>query len=391
LIEAKTVLSTDELDSNDSETKLVKSLLSKDVGVTNIIDPSSGAGLGSETITVEITNFGGEAATNIALQYTIDGGTPVVETFMGTIAPEETSTYSFTALADLSVLGTTYLIESKTDFTGDLQESNDAFSKKVTHTACTPQADLGCNLDGIKRFVLNTINVDDGGNGCNNEGESNVNGYADRTDLSTVLFNAEGNNEYILQAQHNWQDGAGVEVISVWIDFNDNFTFEPSEQLISGEFFQSFGVLEDFNLVIPTDANIGKHILRVKVIDSSGQGDVNDPCGNFSYGEVHDYSVEIDNVLSVDEQEFNKAELVVLTKPEKRFEVTLTAQNSLEGTVYIGVYNMLGQQLKTKSLTRVGNDYKINLNMAQAQSGVYFLKVGDLKSRVVKTVKIMVQ
>ena len=111
---------------------------------------------------------------------------------------------------------------------------------------------LGCNLDGIKHFILNTIDVDDGGIGCNTEPASSPQGYADRTALSTDLSRDAGSNVYILQAQQNWTGGPGVEALSVWIDFDDSGTFEVSERLISGEFFTTDNVLEPFTLTIPT-------------------------------------------------------------------------------------------------------------------------------------------
>ncbi|WP_299608650.1 GEVED domain-containing protein [uncultured Aquimarina sp.] len=390
-IEANTVLTGDGLTQNDDASKEVKSLLARDVGVVDISAPSTGSGLGLEDVIVDITNFGGETATNIEVQYILDGGTPVVETVPGPIAPQETASYTFTAQADLSTINVTYTIDARTNFSGDQLASNDDFSKSVTHTVCTPEATAGCNVDGIKQFVLNTINVDDGGSGCNTEGGLNVNGYSDRTNLSTVLSNVDGDNEYILQAQHNWQDGADIEALSVWIDFNDNFIFEPSEQLIAGEFFRSFGVLEDFNLVIPVGANPGSHILRAKAIDTSAGGDINDPCGDFDFGEVHDYTVEIDQTLSVDEREFNNAQLTVLTKPDNKFEISLVPQNTLDTEIYIGVFNMLGQQLKASSLSQIGNEYRINVDMAQATTGLYFFRIGDGSNRFVKTVKVAVQ
>lgn len=389
-IEANTVLTGDGLARNDAASKEVKSLLARDVGVVDISAPSTGSGLGLEDVVVDITNFGGETATDIEVQYILDGGTPVVETFAGPIAPQETASYTFTTQADLSTVNVTYTIDARTNFSGDQEADNDSFTKSVSHTVCVPTV-TSCNLDGIKQFILNTINVDDGANGCNTEGERGITGYADRTNLSTVLSNVDGNNEYILQAQHNWNQGAGVEALSVWIDFNDNFIFEPSEQLIVGEFFRSFGELEDFNLVIPVGANPGSHILRAKAIDTSATGDINDPCSDFDFGEVQDYTVQIDRTLSVNEREFNNAQLTVLTKPDNKFEISLVPQNTMDTEIYIGVFNMLGQQIKTASLSQIGKEYRINVDMAQTNSGLYFFRIGDRSNRFVKTVKIIVQ
>ena len=119
---------------------------------------------------------------------------------------------------------------------------------------------------------------------------------ASETDLSTDLDRSEGNNVHLLQAQHNWTTNPTGEALSVWIDFNDNGVFEDDERLISGELFTVAGELDSFTLPIPADAPLGTHILRAKAIDvtvDGGPANVLDPCANYTYGEVHDYTVEI--------------------------------------------------------------------------------------------------
>jgi len=390
VIEVKTRLEGDGEERNDTVVKNVEHLLTKDVGITEIIAPSTGSGLGTEAITVDITNFGGETVENIELQYTLDGQEPVIEMFTGTIASEKMVSYTFAKKVDLSVINKIYTIEAKTNLTGDLLSDNDSSIKTVKHTVCIPKVTVGCNAEGLKKFILNTINVDDGKDGCNTEGEAKVIGYADRTNLSTTLLNISGENEYILQAQQNWNEGAESVVLSAWIDFNDNFVFEQSEQLIKEAVFQSSDTLENFYLTIPVGANKGKHILRVKVMDPF-DGDASSPCEDFASGEVHDYTVIIDDVLSTIEQEFNKAELIVLKKQDDKFEVTLRPQVLYDAIIYMSVLNIAGQELAIKPFSKIGKEYKINLNMDRAQSGIYFLKVIGVKNRMVKTIKIAIE
>src|SRR5690606_34391358 len=73
-IEVKTALSGDEFPGNDAYTKDVTHLLSKDVGAIAITAPVSGYGLGNETITATIKNFGASTESNFNVQYTINGG-----------------------------------------------------------------------------------------------------------------------------------------------------------------------------------------------------------------------------------------------------------------------------------------------------------------------------
>ncbi len=295
-IEARTTLVDDEAPENDARTKQVRNLFADDIGVSALLSPDNGEGLGFEAITVEITNYGTDSQSNFDVQYSVDGSTPVVETFTGTLAPQGTAEFTFAQTFDFSQVAT-YSIELRTLLANDSDTSNDVLNLDIINSYCLPQALQGCQVDGIKKFVLNTIDADDGGDGCNTEPESSPAGYADRTNLSTTLLNIAGLNSYTLQAQHNWNNGANIEALSVWIDFNDDGAFDDSEQLISGEFFTSFDVLEDFELVIPPGAALGPHRLRAKAIDTSAAGDIDNACSDFQFGEVQDYTVIISDQL----------------------------------------------------------------------------------------------
>lgn len=384
-IEATTVHTGDEQNDNDAASIEVTHLLSDDVGATAITAPTSGE-LDIEDVTISITNFGGVAQSNFEVQYILDSDAPVVETFTGNVLPEETVSFTFATQA--TIPPGAHTIVARTNLGGDLDPSNDETSVELFNI-CMPTANNGCNVDGIKQFILNTINADDGGNGCNTEPASSPQGYANRTDLSTTLSNVAGQNEYVLQAQQNWTGGPGVEALSVWIDFNDNGDFEASEQLIAGEFFQEVATLEDFNLVIPVGAPVGSHILRAKAIDTSAAGDINNACSDFAFGEVQDYTVIIDDTLGLNDQALANSEFTISTLDNENFEVALTS--TLEGNVFIGVYNTLGQQLKYKQVQRDGNVFRVSLDMSNVASGVYFVKMNTLGSKLTRTQKIIVK
>ncbi|WP_299215517.1 GEVED domain-containing protein [uncultured Dokdonia sp.] len=386
VVSASTLLDGDQQVINNDASIEVTHLFANDIGVAQITSPTSGM-LGVEDVTIDITNYGGAAQSNFDVQYILDDGSPVVETFTGNVPPLATVSFTFAEQADISEAGN-HTIVSKTNLSGDQDTSNDEASINLLNI-CMPIATNGCNIDGIKQFVLNTISADDGGNGCNTEPDSSPQGYANRTNLSTTLSNVAGQNEYILQAQQNWAGGPGVEVLSVWIDFNDNGDFETSEQLIAGEFFQQAGVLEDFNLVIPPGSPIGSHILRAKAIDSSASGDINNACSSFAFGEVQDYTVIIDDTLGLDDMAFANSTFTIATLDNEYFDVALTS--TLEGNVFIGVYNSLGQQLKYKKVQKEGNTFRVALDMSNVASGVYFVKMMAIGSSRFKTEKILVK
>jgi hypothetical protein len=381
-IMACTALGIDEDTTNDCITANITHLLVNDLGVTAITAPTSGTGLGNETVTITIENFGSSDQTGFDVNYTVDGGTPVVENVSGTVVSGGTLSYSFTTTADLS--GTqTYALQACTSLTGDQNASNDCSSSNVTNqlSLCIPVATSGCIVDGIKRFVLVDIDSDDGGDGCNGNGA----GYVDERDLITDLDRSNTNNVYTLQAQHNWNTAADNEGLSVWIDFDDSGTFEVSERLISGEGFQTNNALEDFTLTIPTDANLGSHVLRVKAIDVTDVGDILDPCSDFAFGEVHDYTVNIiDTALS--NGDFELGEFNIFYEDNNQFLISLPT-SIINERLNLFVYNTLGQTLLWKTLENEnGNGYEFRLDMSYVSTGVYFVRIGNNNTSSVKRI-----
>ena len=291
-IEACTNLSGDQETTNDCFTANVSNLVGIDLTVTAIIDPKTNVGLTStEDITFTLENIGGQDQSNIPISFTIDGGTPINANYSGPLNAGEVINLTLAGVADVSVTGA-HTICVTINQLGDQDTSNDLFCVNLINMDCTGAAttsgSTACSSDGIKRFILGSIDVDDGGSGCNTENDAGIVGYANRTYLSTDLDRASGENTHLLQAQTNW----GTQNLSAWIDFNDNGVFESTELLIN----QAYTIedqLEDFDLVIPTNATLGAHILRLKSFDNSASGDPTNPCGDVAYGEIHDYTVNI--------------------------------------------------------------------------------------------------
>lgn len=103
-----------------------------DIGAISIDAPNTGILGANEDITITIRNFGSNDITNPAVQYRIDGGTPVIENYSGTIAAGTNEQFTFATQADLSAPGD-YEIEAKTNLGGDSNTNNDATTKTVTN------------------------------------------------------------------------------------------------------------------------------------------------------------------------------------------------------------------------------------------------------------------
>ncbi|MEM1001652.1 MAG: GEVED domain-containing protein [Bacteroidota bacterium] len=360
--------------------------LPNDVGIGSIVSPTSGILTDDEAITISIRNFGTNPQSNIPVSYSINDGTPVNEVFTGTIVPGGAESFTFSTTADLSGANQIYSIEACASLNGDEDPDNDCRKSDIEFVinVCEPSASIQCLTNGIKKFVLGDIDAGDGENGCNGNF-----GYADRKEFVTDLDRSSGNNDHLLQAQINFANGVNSDVLSVWIDFNDNGEFEVSERLISGEVFTTFRALSDFTLTIPEDANLGFHLLRAKSIDPTNNGDVLDPCGPYDFGEVHDYTVNIvDSVLSAGEFDLSDSLLNVITKPNNQFEVILDSPISEKLT--LNLYNMLGQQVVFNVIEKnIAGQFTYNLDMSYAAGGIYILKVG--RGNSFQSTKIIVE
>jgi hypothetical protein len=96
-----------------------------DLGVVSILEPVTGYQLtNAEPVTVRVRNYGEVAQTDFDVWYSINGGTPVMETVAETIEPGENYDYTFTATADLSAYDN-YIFDACTDLAGDQNPSND--------------------------------------------------------------------------------------------------------------------------------------------------------------------------------------------------------------------------------------------------------------------------
>jgi len=344
-----------------------------DIGVTSISSPNNGPLTATENIVIEIRNFGSNDITNPEVQYTVDGGAAVVENYAGTITAGTTEPYTFTAQADLSVAGN-HTIVSRTNLSGDTNPNNDEATKTVFNGTiyCEPAED--CSLgDGFRLFAVSDLN-----NPSDCDG-----GYSDFTDLTATL---EEGVTYDLTVTTEYGD----QFVTVWIDFNDDGTFENSEKIVDsyevadGEAGGTF--TETFDFVMPASANNGAHRMRAKSNWNASVPD--DACEETTFGETEDYTALVGE-LGISDNDLANSELIVLSQANNQFDITLTTE--FDGVASIAIYNLLGQTLAFNNLEKQGNSYKYQLDMSYADTGVYFIKMGDSNSNSYKTVKIIVK
>jgi thiol-disulfide isomerase/thioredoxin len=113
-----------------------------------IVSPNNDGGCtltDAEEVTVTITNFGVDPISGFGVSFVVDGGTPVTETYAGTLTAGQSGNYTFTATADLSAIGT-HTIEAYVTVASDGNTGNDGAEVTVT------------NADAVMQVNINTDN-----------------------------------------------------------------------------------------------------------------------------------------------------------------------------------------------------------------------------------------
>lgn len=344
-----------------------------DIGVNGMPNPSTGILTAAENIEITIRNFGSNDITDPEVQYAVDGGSPVIETYSGTISAGETVSYTFTATADLSAPGN-HTIIARTDLPGDSNPANDEYTKTVFNGTvyCNPSMDCSFG-DGFTNVTVSDLNHD---SGCE--------GYADFTAFAAELAPG-GSYDFTVTT------GYGDQNVRVWIDFNDDGNFTNDETVVPNFVIAPGSAAgtytETATLTIPEDIPSGNsHRMRVK---SNWQAVVSDdPCEASQYGETEDYTANM-GILSIEDLTISQGEFTVLTSPNNQFDLILTTD--FDGVASVAIFNVLGQIVSYNNLEKQGDSYKYHLDMSYADSGVYFVRMGDNTSKTYKTAKIIVK
>ncbi|MCF8368403.1 MAG: T9SS type A sorting domain-containing protein [Bacteroidales bacterium] len=251
-------------------------LPTNDVGISAIVAPVSGVGLtNAEAVTVTIKNHGTAAQSNFDVSFTLDGGTPVVETISATINGGDTYDHTFATTVDLSAIGM-YDFEACTDLTGDENASNDCKTKTVENmVAAYCDATTQIEDEWIANVLCGDIDNASAWQG----------GVADYTDQSTTID--AGASEAITVTNGNaWAS----DIVICWVDWNMDYTFDQG----GDEEFQLLnvggtGATFTGDISVPAGTPNGDYRMRVRMTYSTPPV----PCGDANYGEVEDYTITV--------------------------------------------------------------------------------------------------
>lgn len=358
-ISVVSLLNEDEAPENDTITKEVKHLYQNDMGVASLVNPISGTIPAMETITLHLQNFGSLPQSGFEIGYLLNGNM-VNASFGETLESGETVSYSFEEMADFTQIGS-YDLKVFTNLDGDGYPANDTLHSVIEKNICQPASSC------IFGLAIELVEVGD----ISNPSECSEGGYSNYSELSTQL-------ERGMEHQLVIGSGFGDMFVRVWIDFNDNYIFEPNELLIDNHRIapnQGGGFFTDtLGLVIPENANLGNHIMRVK--SNWSQVVPNDACAATEYGETEDYSVDITLFTSRPEIVSTLSDLEITPLSGKQYLVSMKAENASEILLF-NLYDTKGQILVENRIAPIDGTYSYPLDMSYAAPGVYILRFGN--------------
>ncbi|MDQ0068058.1 zinc-dependent metalloprotease [Chryseobacterium lathyri] len=174
--------------------------------------------------------------------------------------------------------------------------------------------------------------------------------------------------------------------VRVWIDYNNNGTFEANELVASGT---DVAIGADGNgtftgaFTPPATATLNTP-LRMRVMADAESTFT--PCGQLGYGQAEDYSVMLVTNLATSEVKADNNDLVIYPNPVATGDkVFIKAKNGKN--LKVSISDMSGRLIANPSVADEGNGvYKIN---QQLEKGVYMVQISNGKDS--KTSKLIIK
>ncbi len=151
---------------------------------------------------------------------------------------------------------------------------------------CTPTYTFGCGSgDDIKDVTLigQTLTLSNLNTPCPASGYENY-----TTSTTLAIPDLIQGSTYNGTVTTNYSSVS--EYVKIWIDYDNNGVFDMATEEVA-----AFGPISNtstgaYTITVPTSATPGIRRMRVMLVWNSSP---TDPCGSYSYGETHDYNVQI--------------------------------------------------------------------------------------------------
>ena len=348
----------------------------KDASVSAYSSPASACGLGNEDITITIDNLGATAITGFSVNYTINGGTPVTETYSGTIAAGASQSYTFTQKANLSTLGT-YVIKAYSTLTGDAFKANDTLKFTVNNiaTSAVPYSMGFETTEDFSAWKIEDANTDGftwniattgGNNGAycvkysyNTDGTTAANDW-----LITKCIDLDASKSYKVSYYYKVEDGTYPEGLTVNIGTASTSAAQTTSIATNTNLTNTSYILGESVFTVPST---GTYYLGFQC--SSAANEYN----------LYLDDINITDVTGIKESSYS-ANVNVFPNPTKN----ILNISSTENISSVKIINVFGQVVYTDNI----NSNHAVINTSAFAEGIYFIQMQTAKGNVTKNITI---
>ncbi|GAB5400691.1 MAG: hypothetical protein Aureis2KO_22760 [Aureisphaera sp.] len=350
-------------------------------------DFSTLCGTGNNTVSVVIQNTGTSSQSNFPVSYEISGQAPVVETFTGTLANGEQTTYEFTTPVSISANGA-YVLTTSVDLPGDENEFNNELSLDfVAYVVGSTDLAEDFETNGVPPPGWVIANPDDG---ITWEEASGVTGSDGSSTTAVFLDNFNYTN--VSQEDQFWTDAydlsemvsgffrfdlakaqrsssaSDVMYVGISTDCGESFTLVYGQgglDLSTIPDYDNSGQWEPTSAAdwrtdeINIDAYAGEYVIFRFVVDNNN--------GNSTFLD----NILIDAVLGT--EDFSLSQLSLTPNPASN-AFTISMEAEIDSRLQVNLINSLGQQIGSYDAS-IFNGKEATIDVSGYAAGLYFVQI----------------
>ncbi len=346
-------------------------------------------GPGNDIVSVLIQNTGTASQSNFPVSYQLNNGTPVVETYTGTLGNGQQDTFEFATPVDITANGS-YTLTVSVDLPGDENTFNDeltlefnayvdastSLSEDFETNSVPPPGWVVNNPDGDITWEEATGITGSDGNSTNaafvdNWNYSNVSEedqfWTNPIDLTSMT---EGTFRFDLAKAQRGAGSSDVMFVGVSTDCGESFS------LVYGKGGLDLSTIPDYDNSgqweptsaddwrteeIDIDSYAGEIVIFSFILDNNN--------GNSTYLD----NILVDAILST--EDFDLSQLVLSPNPASN-AFSITMQTPVEDKLKVNIVNSLGQRISSYD-SSIFNGNQANIDVSGYAAGLYFVEINN--------------